>query len=123
MYGCFKSAQVTEDTRIWYLAGTSTKGSLKDNNWADAGLDEALKETFQLTATGNATNEFEFSSYFGKIVETPYLIFDPVVQKKNFRETDKLITNLVEKGYSFERAEAARGRYIVQNVPKTTMVE
>lgn len=58
LYGCFKSAQVTEDTRIWYLAGTSTKGSLKDNNWADAGLDEALKETFQLTATGNATNEF-----------------------------------------------------------------
>lgn len=58
LYGCFKSSEVAEDTRVWYLAGTSSKGSLKDNNWADAGIDEAVKATFQLTATGNATNEF-----------------------------------------------------------------
>ncbi|MBQ6807512.1 MAG: hypothetical protein IJO97_08785 [Lachnospiraceae bacterium] len=58
LYGCFKSSQIAEDTRIWYLAGTSTKGSLKDNNWADTGVAEELKETFQLKTTGNATNEF-----------------------------------------------------------------
>lgn len=71
----------------------------------------------------NAKNEFEFSSYFGGIVETPYLIFDAGVQKKNFKETELLVSRLVAQGYSFERNEAGRGHYIIQNIPKAVIVE
>lgn len=71
----------------------------------------------------NATNEFEFSSYFGGIVETPYLIFDPDVQKKNFTATDNLVSKLVKQGYAFERTEAGRQHYIISQVPKTLIVE
>lgn len=71
----------------------------------------------------NAVNEFEFSSYFGGIVETPYLIFDPEIQKKNFLETEKLVAGLVGKGFPFERTEAGRGHYIIQCIPKAIIVE
>lgn len=71
----------------------------------------------------NATNEYEFSSYFGGLVETPYLIFDPDVQKKNFLETQNLVKDLMEKGFSFERTAAGRGHYIIQGIPKAIIVE
>lgn len=71
----------------------------------------------------NAKNEFEFSSYFGGIVETPYLIFDSGIQKKNFQETETLVAKLVNQGYAFERTEAGRGHYIIQNIPKAIIVE
>lgn len=56
LYGDFRSTNVTEDTRKWYIAGTSTKGTLALNNWA-ASLSDEEKEQFELKATGN-TNEF-----------------------------------------------------------------
>ena len=71
----------------------------------------------------NATNEFEFSSYFGGIVETPYLIFDPSIQKKNFDKTEALVSKLVKNGYSFERKNAGNGHYIIQNIPKAVIVD
>lgn len=71
----------------------------------------------------NAKNEFEFCSYFGGIVETPYLTFEPDVQKRNFSETESLVKKLVAQGYSFERAEAGKGHYIIQNIPKAIVVE
>ncbi len=58
LYGSFKSTNVAEDTRLWYLAGTSEGGPLKDNVWAGADVAEDVKETFRLVATGNAVNEF-----------------------------------------------------------------
>jgi hypothetical protein len=60
LFGNYKKAVVTEDTRLWYLAGTSQVGPMKDNNWAGDISDE-LKESFQLKPTGNATNEFQIT--------------------------------------------------------------
>ena len=60
LYGDFRSNTVAEDTRHWYVAGTSTKGMLKLNNWAGSLSDEE-KATFELTPTGNATNEFSLT--------------------------------------------------------------
>ncbi|MBQ6407346.1 MAG: hypothetical protein IJJ64_04840 [Butyrivibrio sp.] len=57
LYGDFRSNSVTEDTRHWYIAGSSTKGSLKLNNWA-GDLSDDDKAKFELAPTGNATNEF-----------------------------------------------------------------
>lgn len=57
LYASFSAAEVTEDTRKWYLAGTSQTGPLKDNNWAgDIGQD--LIDSFELVPTGVAVNEF-----------------------------------------------------------------
>lgn len=56
LYGSFKSSNVAEDSRLWYIVGTSEKGILKTSNWAGS-LDDADKVQFQFTSTGNATNE------------------------------------------------------------------
>lgn len=57
LYGDFRSNIVTEDTRHWYIAGSSSKGTLKLNNWAGSLSDEE-KAGFELMPTGNNTNEF-----------------------------------------------------------------
>jgi hypothetical protein len=57
LYGCFQAATLTEDTRTWYIVGTSGQGALLETNWA-ADVDDATKAKFELAATGNATNEF-----------------------------------------------------------------
>ena len=60
LYGDFKNLNVTEDTRKWYIAGSSTKGPLALNNWAAKLSDEEMA-LFELTRTGNATNEFQIT--------------------------------------------------------------
>lgn len=57
LYGCFKSTEVTEDMRLWYLAGTSEKGLLQLSKWAGE-VDDADKEQLQLKSTEKAVNEF-----------------------------------------------------------------
>ncbi len=57
LFGDFRSAEVAEDTRHWYIAGSSQKGLLALNNWAGKLTDEE-KAQFELVPTGNATNEF-----------------------------------------------------------------
>lgn len=57
LYGNFKSNSVSEDTRIWYIDGTSDKGSLKESNWAGANVEDSVKSEFELKSTGN-NNEF-----------------------------------------------------------------
>ncbi len=73
----------------------------------------------------NATDEYEFSSYFGGFFETPYLHLDVEIEKANYNETERLISYLVKTGYSFERqeVESGKGHYIVQKVPKTRIVD
>lgn len=60
LYGNFKMSEVSEDTRKWYIAGTSEKGSLKLNNWA-TDLSDDEKAQFELEATGNQANEFSIT--------------------------------------------------------------
>ena len=58
LYGSFKSTNVAEDTRAWYIVGASTSGGvLAGSNWANAGVAEADREAFRLQPTGNAVNE------------------------------------------------------------------
>lgn len=120
----------------WYAEIAEATGRLKDDmdrmrdlkrRPRDFGI-RVRNDSAELNITAfnkmrNATNECEFSSYFGGIIETPYLIFDPSVQKKNFMETDALVSKLVQRGYSFERNEAGRQHFIVQKVPKTLVIE
>ena len=61
LYGSFKSTVVEADTRAWYLAGTSSKGILQENNWANASVEDAVREQFRLVETGDVQNEFEIT--------------------------------------------------------------
>ena len=57
LYGSFKSTNVTEDTRLWYIVGAGTSTELAASKWAGS-VDDSVKEACRLKATGNATNEF-----------------------------------------------------------------
>ena len=74
----------------------------------------------------NATDEFEVTSYFGSIVETPYLRFNVAAQKNNFKAVTNLVAECLAKGYTFERRmipSGRKGRYMLQDVPKELIVE
>lgn len=59
LYGSFKSNNVTEDTRKWYVVGGGKSPVLVGSGWAgDENTSDAAKEACQLKPTGNATNEF-----------------------------------------------------------------
>lgn len=60
LYGSFKSTNVAEDTRLWYIVGTGGNPDLAASNWG-ADVDASVKEACQLKATGNAANEFEIT--------------------------------------------------------------
>lgn len=73
----------------------------------------------------NATDEFEYASYYGGIVETPYLHFNTIYQKNNFAAVQKLVDDLVGKGFAFERQviSSGKGHYIIQSIPKAKIIE
>ena len=56
LYGLFKSDTVTEDSRKWYIVGTSETGALATTNWA-ADIPDDDKALFELQKTDN-TNEY-----------------------------------------------------------------
>ncbi len=60
LYGSFKSLNVKEDTRVWYIVGTGASQILMDSNWA-GDVEASVKEACQLKATGKATNEFSIT--------------------------------------------------------------
>lgn len=60
LYGSFKSQNVAEDTRKWYVVGAGSSPILAASNWAGS-VEDAVKESCQLKATGKATNEFSLS--------------------------------------------------------------
>jgi len=70
----------------------------------------------------NATDEYEFTSYYGSIIETPYLFLNPEVHKANFRLTCQLISSLLDIGFTFERQNGT-GKYIIKNIPKARITD
>ena len=68
----------------------------------------------------NSTDEYEYESYFGGVVETPYVIYDASVQKKNYDALKKAVDSLVAQGKRFEmvRAKGAGEHYVLFDVEK-----
>lgn len=60
LYGYFQAEELEEDTRAWYIVGTSAAGSLAETNWA-ADVEDTVKKKFRLDETGNAVNEFSIT--------------------------------------------------------------
>jgi hypothetical protein len=73
----------------------------------------------------NSTDEYEWSSYFGGIVETPYLCYNSNAHKNNYTLISNLVNKCIEEGHSFERQNdsVAKGRYIVQDIPKSYIID
>lgn len=85
-------------------------------------------EELQITSPNkmrNAKDEIVRYSYFGDIIETPYLIYNPETQKENFRYVKGFIESLVSAGTAFELSENLHGkkRHIIQKVPKKRISE
>ena len=68
----------------------------------------------------NAKDEFEMSSYYGDIIETPYLHFSPDIQKLNFNHVINLLSDLTNHGDTLVRRNR---RFLIQGVPKVKIVE
>jgi len=85
-------------------------------------------DDLQITAANkmrNSKDELLVNSYFGNIIETPYLIYDPEAQKRNYKKIVSFIESLVSEGMLFERQHSVhgKGRYIIQNVPKDRIAD
>ncbi|MDD6488497.1 MAG: Z1 domain-containing protein [Clostridia bacterium] len=81
-------------------------------------------DDLQITAANkmrNSKDEILVRSYFGNIIETPYLIYDPEIQKSNFVKIKSFIETLDEEGIKIEQKQFAdsKNRYVIQNVPKS----
>ena len=65
----------------------------------------------------NTKDEYEFNSYFGGIVETPYLPMDAESHMQNYNLILELVDKALGRGSAFER-QNQKGHYIIRNVPK-----
>lgn len=66
----------------------------------------------------NTTDEYEYESYFGNLVETPYLSPDVSHQKNNFDNVISLVNDCVSNGMPIEKAKGSGEHYIIRNVDK-----
>ncbi len=73
----------------------------------------------------NATDEYEFESYSGDIVETPYMIYDASVQIENYNFLKDWTNDLVNTGHRFESSfvSGAGEHNVLYDVPKTAIVD
>lgn len=73
----------------------------------------------------NAADEYEYSSYYGGIVETPYLIYDAQVQKKNFELIESFATRMTAYAEKFEvcTTKGAGSHNVMYGLPKVYVIE
>ena len=73
----------------------------------------------------NAKDEYEYTSYFGGHIETPYLHSDAKVQKSNFAAVRRLAEDCLNSGYFFaqEKVKGAGEHYIIKDVPKFKIID
>ncbi len=73
----------------------------------------------------NSEEEILTHSYFGNIFETPYLVYNPDKQKKNFWTVKIFVEKLVSEGWKFERRETSvsKGRLMLTDIPKSRITD
>ena len=80
----------------------------------------------QITARNkmrNTTDEYEFSGYAGKIIETPYLSSSFMDNRKNYDEVVKFVTSNFDSGKKFEKMTGSGEHYVLQNIEKGKIIE
>lgn len=99
-----------KDSADWYAEIAEATDKLKDDMSLMRELRQKPKDfgirvrnnsaDLRITAYNkmrNATDEYEMNSYFGGIVETPYLYFDADIQKHNYFEVRKMLSTDIFK--------------------------
>lgn len=73
----------------------------------------------------NSVDELVTYSYFGSIIETPYLIYSPEKQVKNYQKTLKFINALAEDKYRIEQVTVNQGKTkkMILKVPKERIID
>lgn len=73
----------------------------------------------------NSVDELVTYSYFGSIIETPYLIYSPEKQVKNYQKTLKFINALAKDKYRIEQVTVNQGKTkkMILKVPKERIID
>lgn len=121
----------------WYAEIAEATEKLKDDMFRMRELGQKPREfgirvrnnSTELSITAynkmrNATDEVEVSSYFGTMVETPYLHLSADAHKKNFESIKELAEVCLSNGLRLERQDvpSGRGHYIIQDIPKELVI-
>lgn len=129
---------IGEKTAVWYADIAKATAELKSdmdtmNMERRTPKDFGIRvrndsEELQITSPNkmrNAKDEMVRYSYFGDIIETPYLIYNPEIQKENFKYVKGFIESLVADSMEFELSENSHGkkRHIIQKVSKKKISE
>lgn len=79
----------------------------------------------QITARNkmrNATDEYEFSGYAGKIIETPYLSSSYLDNRANYGVVERFIEINLANGKSFEKMIGSGEHYVLRNIEKSQII-
>lgn len=73
----------------------------------------------------NSTEEYEYNSYYGGIVETPYLIYDTEIQKSNYNKVVDFTNRMISYKNRFELSvtKGAGSHHVLYDVPKIQVLE
>lgn len=120
-----------EDSARWYAEIAEATDILKQDmqDMRDKGMspkDFGIRvrddcTELQITARNkmrSATDEYEFSGYAGKIVETPYLFSDATKNRRNFSIIEEFVQDSIIAGKQFEKMQGSGEHYVLQNVEK-----
>lgn len=80
----------------------------------------------QITARNkmrNTTDEYEFSGYSGKIIETPYLSSNYMDNRRNYDAVVKFVEENFNAGKKFEKMMGSGEHYVLQNIEKRKIIE
>lgn len=127
-----------KDSAEWYAEISEATRALKDDMQIMRENEMKPKDfgirvrnnsaALSITATNkmrNATDEYEMSSYFGDLVETPYLMLNTDAHKSNFNSVKQLVDDCIKAGMPFDREDpiTGKGRYIIRDIPKQNIIE
>ncbi len=126
-----------EDSADWYAEIAEATEQLK----ADMGRMQELElkpkdfgirvrndsEELSITAANkmrNAVDEYQVESYFGNVIETPYLIYDEDIQKNNFNKTRVWLEKQIDTHETLlEEKKGVGEHHVVYDVDKWSVID
>lgn len=69
-----------------------------------------------------ANDKVEQLSYYGDVVETPYLMNDLTINQENLLTVENLVNNSITAGIAFERLATQGNHYALMDVPKELII-
>ena len=85
-------------------------------------------QELQITASNKmrtAVDEYEYTSYFGGIVETPYITYNDEIQRYNYDQTILFVKQCLEMGLSFGMQDIAgqSAHNVINDVPRANICD